>query len=460
MYDLIIKNGTAVLPSGVADVDIGVQAGKIAAVGNLSAEAAREIVDASGKLVMPGMIDPHVHLADSETDIYKDAYAVDDFYTGTRAAAYGGNTTVIDFAPAAPSHSAIDTVKSRCQQTENQTAVDFSHHAIIGEDTELSLTTIAQLPAQGTNSIKVFMFRERMADDFAFLRVMETAARGNLLVMVHAENGAMLTGYQNALVQAGQTAVAHFPNSQPAILEIEAAQRAILLAEKTGVALYIVHISCATTVELVRQARARGLNVIGETVPHYLLLTEAVYHEPNGADFLCGPPIRTAADSQALWQGLADGTLSTIGSDHCGFTSAQKAWGKDDFRRGPKGMASIETRVAVIYSKGVVKGRISLPRFVEVLSTNPARVFGLYPRKGVIAPGSDADFCVLDPRLEWTVTPQTMHCDWGYNPHQGLRITGKPVMTILRGSIITEGETFKGQRGGGEFLPRGPISKV
>ena len=460
MYDLMLKNGTAVLPSGIAVVDVGIQAGKISAVGNLSAETAREVVFASGKIVMPGMIDPHVHLADSESDQYKDAYAVDDVYSGTRAAAFGGNTTVLDFAPTAPSNSAIDTVRSRCQQAEDQTAIDFSHHAIIEEDTELSLTTIGQLPEQGTNSIKIFMFRERMADDYAFLRVMESAARSNLLVMVHAENGAMLTGYQNALIQAGHTAVAHFPNSQPAILEIEAAQRATLLAEPTGATLYIVHISCAATVELVRQARARGLKVIGETVPHYLLLTEAVYHGSNGADFLCGPPIRTAADSQALWQGLADGTLSTIGSDHCGFTSAQKAHGKDDFRRGPKGMASIETRVAVIYSEGVVKGRISLSRFVELMSTNPARVFGLYPRKGVIAPGSDADFCLLDPRVEWTITPQAMHCDWGYNPHQGLQVTGKPVMTILRGQIIIEGDTFKGQRGGGEFLPRGPIMKV
>lgn len=452
MYDLIVKNGVVVLPSGVATVDIGIRSGKIASLGDLGRETALKQVDATNKLVLPGLIDPHVHLNDDEAD--KDAYAIDDFYTGTVAAALGGNTTVLDFAPAAPSGSAIDTIMSRCEQTEGQAAIDFAHHAIIEEDSEASLATIAQLPEHGTNSIKVFMFRRRMADDYAFLRVIEAAARRNVLVMVHAENGAMLTGYQNALVEAGRTSVADFPGSQPAILEIEAAQRAILLAEHTGATLYIVHISCAATVELVRQARERGLNVIGETVPHYLTLTEAVYLGPNGTDFLCGPPIRTAADSEALWRGLADGTLSAVGSDHCGFTAAQKAWGKDDFRCGPKGMAGIETRATVLYSEGVAKGRMTLPRFVEVMSTNPARIFGLYPRKGVLAPGSDADLCLIDPREEWTITPQAMHCDWGYSPHHGLHVTGKPIMTILRGQVLVDDGEFKGRRGGGQFLPR------
>jgi len=457
MYDLLIRGGTVVLPSTVASVDVGIVGEKIAAIGDLSGALAHRRFDATGKLVLPGLVDPHVHLADEEAD--KDACAVDDFYTGTVAAAFGGNTTVLDFAPAAHDHSAITTVRSRRHQAEGEAAVDFSHHAIVEQDTLVSLSTISQLPSHGTNSIKIFMFYPRMADDYALLQVIQTAAQSNLLVMVHAENHALLNGFQTATIAQGGTAISHYPASQPPILEIEAAQRAILLAEHTGATLYIVHISCAATVDLVRQAQRRGCNVIGETVPHYLALTEEVYDSPNGADYLCGPPIRTAADSDALWQGLADGTITVIGSDHCGFSAAQKAWGKDDFRRGPKGMASIETRAAVVYSEGVAKGRITLTQFVEVMSANPARIFGLYPQKGALLPGSDADFCVLDPHLEWVVTHEALHCAWGYTPHQGLKVTGKPVLTVLRGKVIVDGDVFNGQPGDGRFLSRGPLRK-
>jgi dihydropyrimidinase len=456
-YDLIVRGGTVVLPSTTITADVGIVGEKIASIGDLKEALAHRVFEAAGKLVLPGLVDPHVHLADEEAD--KNAYAVDDFYTGTVAAAFGGNTTLLDFAPATPDHSATTALQHRRRQTEGQAAVDFSHHIIVEQETPISLETISQLPSHGTNTIKIFMFHPRMADDYALLQVIQTAAQNNLLVMVHAENHALLNGFQNATIAQGGTTIAHYPASQPPLLEIEAAQRAILLAEHTGATLYIVHISCAATVQLVREAQKRGCNVIGETVPHYLTLTEEVYASPNGTDYLCGPPIRTAADSDALWQGLADGTLTVVGSDHCGFSAAQKAWGQEDFRRGPKGIAGIETRAAVIYSEGVAKGRISLRQFVDVMSTNPARIFGLYPQKGALLPGSDADLCIFDPRVEWVVTHDALHCGWGYTPHQGLKVTGKPVLTVLRGNVIVDGNRFDGQPGGGRFLARNSFRK-
>ena len=452
MFDLIIRGGQVALPSGVVVADIGVRDGKIAVFGDLTADQAREDIKASGKLVLPGFIDPHVHLNDVDTDV--DMYAVDDFYTGTMAASFGGNTTVIDFALPVVGDSAVDTINARRADADGEVAIDYSLHVPIESNSPTSRASIAMLPEHGINSVKLFMMRGGMADDYAFNNIINVATEHDLLVLIHAENAAMLTGSRKALLDAKRLTVKDFPEAHPSIAEIEAVQRAILLAERAGATLYVVHIAAGPVVDLIRQAQMRGVRVIGETVTHYLTLTDEVYRQSDGAKFVCGPPIRSIQDQQALWQGIEDGTINLVGSDHCGFSAAQKGAHEDDFRKIPKGVNGIETRATAIFSEGVAKGRISLRRFIDLVALNPAQVFGIYPQKGVLALGSDADICIFDPTLEWKMTPEALHVDWGYSLHDNTIMTGKPVMTILRGQIITDGDRFLGQRGGGKFIKR------
>ncbi|MCC7161971.1 MAG: dihydropyrimidinase [Anaerolineae bacterium] len=452
MYDLLIKDGLVVSPVSTLSVDVAIKDGKIAALGEFNSLSSHETISARGKLVLPGMIDPHVHLWDNDPSL--ELNAADNHFTGTVAAAFGGNTTVLDFAYPVKSGSVTEAVTARRTDADDNVAVDYSLHVVVDSDSTKTIETIRELPKHGINSIKAFMTRGSMAEDYSLLRIMCAAAESNLLMLVHPENASLVRGNRHSMIEDGRLSITEFPNSQPVFAEIEATQRAILLAEYAGVVLYVVHISSGRVADIVREAQRRGLRVIGETVTHYLTLTEEVYARGDGANFVCGPPLRTKTDQIGLWDALCDGTITTLGSDHCGFDAAQKALGKGDWHRTPKGIAGIETRISVIFSEGVIKGRLTLPQFVGLCAANPAQTFGLYPRKGVIAPGSDADICIFDPTVEWTITPNSLHFDWGWSPHDGLSVTGKPRTTILRGKVIVVGDEYRGSPGDGQFIHR------
>ena len=452
MLDLVIEHGKVVTPSGETKVDLGIRDGVIVTLGNLGGMAADRRVDARGLLVLPGFIDPHVHLDDFDPST--GLKAPDNIYPLSRAAAFGGNTTLIDFAFPKGDQSPLQALEARRASVDPAVAVDYGVHVGVFADDPVSLADLAALPDYGVSSIKLLMIRPPMTDDFVMLNVMQAAARSGMLVMVHAENAALLAGSQTRLEQTGQLSVHDFPRAHPALAEIEAVQRAILLAGHAGAGLYIVHISSGPAVDQIQAAQRLGRQVLGETATHYLTLTDSIYNHSKGANLVCGPPIRSAQDQARLWQGVQDGTIQTIGSDHCGYSQEQKLSAREDFRSIPKGIAGVETRATMLYSKAVVRGRINLARFVNLTATNPARIFGLYPRKGILAPGSDADICLFDPNYSWTITSSELHFPWGYSPHEGEVVHGKPRTVILRGEVIVQDDEFLGGPGQGTFLPR------
>lgn len=457
MFDIIVRNGQVVLPSGISVTDLGLKKGKIAAIGDLGAEIGYAI-DASGKLVLPGLIDPHVHIADTSGDHMR-LRAPDDFYTATVAAAFGGTTTVIDFVPPVPGCTMEESIGMRRAEADGQTVIDYALHVILGRLNETILRDMADLPDLGIRSIKMALYRDDIARDESLLRVLERAQELDLLVMTHAESRDLIKRATKKLVAAGQVSARYYPQARPAVSEKEATARAIRLSEVAGNRLYVVHVSAKEALEVIRRAQANGQQVWAETTSHYLTLTDQVYERPDAANYVCAPPMRKQADQDTLWQGMREGIIHTVCSDHCGFSSAQKMQGKDDFQTVPAGLAGLETRAIIVFSEGVMRNRITLERFVDVMCTNPARIFGLYPRKGIIAPSSDADLCLVDPDVAWSITPQTLHFDWGYTPHLGLEVKGKPVIVIAGGKVVVENGEFKGNGGDGKFLRQGNHQK-
>jgi dihydropyrimidinase len=472
-FDTIIRGGTLITPAGPAAADLGIVGEKIAAIG--LGLAGTQTIDAAGKLVLPGAIDPHVHL---EMPVGQ-TRSSDDWETGTIAAACGGTTTVIDFvepelvpspllslssAPLPPCSPAplLTALATRRCQAEGRAAVDFGLHMTLRQADPAILAEIPAVVAAGCPSFKTYLTYKslKLADD-PFLVALEAVAAAGGLVTVHAENDAGIAYLQRKLLAAGHTGPRYHPHSRPASMEAEAIERALALAEAVGCPLYVVHVSTGRGAEAVARARARGQAVYGETCPHYLLLTEAEYERPGfeGAKFVCSPPLRTAADNAALWRHLAAGDLQTVGTDHCPFFfKGDKELGRHAFTAIPGGMPGIEARLALLYTCGVNEGRLSPERWVEACCTAPARIFGLYPRKGALLPGADADVVLFDPAREITLTRAMLHENCDYTPYEGFRLAGYPVLTMLRGQVIVRDGQFIGTVGGGKFLPRGATS--
>lgn len=455
VYDILVRSGYTVLPDSEGIVDVAIVGERIAAVGNLGEAEARKVVDARGKLVLPGLVDPHVHFCDRAPTL--GMAAVDDFYSASVGAAFGGTTTVLDFAYP-HSASAAETILARCRAITDRSQgiplVDYGFHAVMEEDSPTALASLAELPEIGVTSIKAFMSRGRMAESDGLRAVMQHAAAANLMVMVHAENADLLRHLQAELAQQGRVGVADFVASAPPVVEAVAVAHALALAHETKAALYIVHVSSAAAVSLIRQAQAEGVRVYAETLPQYLLLDESCYTQPDGARYICSPPLRQTHDQAALWQAIADGVITSIGTDHCGFSLAQRTPIRDDFRLVPGGLVGIETRSALLYTYGVQQGRFSLRTFVDLLAANPARLFGLYPRKGALAVGSDADLCIMDPDLRWILRADDLHVAWGWTPFEGFPLVGKPMMTIRRGEILTCDDQLSAGPRPGQFLSR------
>jgi dihydropyrimidinase len=447
---LVVKNGTLVTASDTFKADVGINGEKIVAIGvNLPSE---HTIDAEGKLVLPGAVDPHVHI---EMPVGATRTS-DDWESGTITAVCGGTTTVIDFIEAAPGESLMQALESRRKLADGHTVTDYALHMTLTNDHPETLLQVPEIVEAGCSSFKTYLTYEGFAlSDSAFLHVLETVDAAGGMVMVHAENDAIIAHCKQQLLAQGKIAPRYHALARPAVSEAEAIQRAIALAEVTGACLYIVHVSTATGAAFIRSARERGLKVYGETCPQYLLLNDNELDRPNfeGAKFVCSPPLRKATDQQALWRALAEDGLQTVGTDHCSFNfQDQKKLGRDSFADIPGGLPGIESRLALLYTFGVLQKQISLNRWVEVCCTNPARIFNLYPQKGTLAAGADADLVVFDPQRHLVLTHSLLHQDVDYTPYEGFPLQGYPVLTLTRGKVVFEKGQFTGLKGSGRFL--------
>jgi dihydropyrimidinase len=454
----LIRHGTVVTASETSLADVLVEDGRIAEVGpSLTVDADRTI-DATGKYVMPGGVDVHTHL-DAPMGEFNSS---DDFESGTIAAAFGGTTSIVDFATQSRGESLHQAWDAWAQRAEGRAVIDYGFHMTITDLASGVEQEMDDLVAGGITSFKVFMaYRGRlMLDDGTIFRVLRRTAANGGLVCVHAENGDVIDVLVREALAAGRTAPVHHARTRPALAEGEATHRAIALAEMAGAPVYIVHLSAAGALNEVVAARRRGLRVHGETCPQYLLLSDDEYERPglDGAQFVMSPPLRAGATRERLWQALVDRDLEVVATDHCPFCLKDKARGRDDFSKIPNGIPGIETRMSLIYDGGVAAGRISPKRFVEITSAAPARIFGLYPRKGTIAPGSDADIIVFDPHKTMTLSAESLHMRVDYNPYEGRRVTGAATTVLSRGRVIVEEGRFTGRPGWGTFLKRRAVS--
>ena len=461
-FDTLIVNGTVVTATDTCQADVAVAGGKIVALGrDLPRENAGRILDASGKYVFPGGIDVHTHL-----DMpFGGTTSSDDFETGTRAAAFGGTTTLIDFAIQYKGQSlrtAFDTWMARAAP---KAVSDYAFHCIVTDLPDARLEEMGALIRDGVTSFKLFMAYPGvfMLDDATIFRAMRRAGSAGALVCMHAENGGAVDVIVQQALAEGKTAPKYHALTRPTTAEAEAVGRAIALAEMAGAPVYIVHLSCNEALEKVREARDRGLPVYAETCPQYLYLSLENFDAPGfeGAKYVFTPPLREKWHQEKLWNGLKQDHLQVVSTDHCPFCfKEQKELGRDDFTKIPNGGPGIEHRMSLIYSGGVAQGRFSVNRFVELVATTPAKLFGLYPRKGTVAVGSDADLVLFDPNREHTISAQTHHMRVDYSMFEGIRVKGMPDVVLSRGRVLIENQTFLGRPGAGEFLRRGLYTGV
>jgi dihydropyrimidinase len=452
--DLVIRGGTVVEESGTYMGDIAVRDGKIAAVHSPGGRiVAGATIDAGGKLVLPGVIDSHVHMEIP----FCGTVSSDDFTSGSIAAAFGGVTTMIDFAIQTRGETLAEAVEKRRQLAAAKSAIDFGLHCGITDWNEKTRSEMKEMVDAGVPSFKLFMiYKEEgwMADDGMMFECFEEAASLGATVCVHAENPHIIDVFTRRSLEAGRTDAMQQSLSRPNFSESEAVQRAIYLASMSGARVYIVHMSTADAARIVEEWLACGYPAFAETCPQYLMLTSGAFEGPDGHLYATCPPIRYEEDCEYLWKAVADGSIQVVSTDHCSFTRKQKDMWGGDFRKIPFGLPGVETLLPILMTHGVDAGRFPLERLVEVLCSNPARLFGLYPGKGTIRPGSDADLIIIDPGREVKVTPQNLHMNCDYSPYDGEVLKGFPDITIQRGNIIVDGGEFRGAAGQGRFLKR------
>lgn len=412
--------------------------------------AADRELDAAGLYVLPGGIDVHTHLGR-----LRPFQGVDDFRTGTRAAAAGGVTTICEYVIHPRDTSLASQVEQWLAQGREQSIVDFGLHLHIGDPRPEVLNEMPALVEAGYTSFKVFMNRNFDSRVREYLTALERAGALGALTCIHCEDESIIGHLTDNLLGQGKTDVRYFAQSRPAFSEAVATARAVAFAEATGAPVYIVHLSSAAALEVTRRARARGLPVYVETRPIYLYLTRERFDQPGkeGNKYVGYPPLRDSEDVSALWDGLRNGDIQTVATDHVGLSFAPKAE-PPDFSRIPAGMSNLETLVPLLYSEGVAKGRISLPRFVELIATNPARLFGMFPRKGTIAIGSDADLVLFDPSVQVTIQAEQMHSQADYDVYEGFTVQGWPKVVLSRGQVIFQDGRVVGRPGQGQFIPR------
>src|SRR5258707_1186680 len=452
--DTLIVNGIVVTAVDTYAADGAISDGKIVSLGqNLAGENAGRVIDAKGRYVMPGGIDVHTHL-----DMpFGGTTSADDFETGTRAAAFGGTTTLIDFAiqyKGQPLHAAFD---AWMQKAASKATTDYAFHCIITDLPNARLDEMVELVREGVPSFKLFMAYPGvfMLDDATIFKAMRTASKIGGMICMHAENGGAIDVIVQRALAEGKPAPKYHALTRPTTAEGEATSRAIALAEMAGAPVYMVHLSCHDALEKVREARDRGVPAYAETCPQYLHLSLENMDVPGfeGAKYVFTPPLREKWNQEKLWQGLARDTLQVVSTDHCPFCmKEQKELGKNDFSKIPNGGPGIEHRLSLIYSGGVHGGKFSANRFVQLVSTAPAKLFGLYPRKGTIAVGSDADIVIFDPNAEQVISVKTHHMRVDYSMFEGMHVKGVTKTVLSRGRMLIDNGNFTGRPGAGEFL--------
>jgi len=480
---ILIKSGTLITASETFEADILIEDEKISLIGNNLQHPGAELMDATGKLIMPGGIDPHVHL---DLPMF-DTVSSDDHYTGHKAAAFGGTTTVMDFV-VLESPSPAGRLQSAPQggvrgegdfkysvdlwfEKSAKAAIDYSFHMNLTRFNEKIAKDIPSLRDIGIQTLKVFTaYNGRLRiDDGSIFKALQIAGDNGMLVMAHCENGDVIETLVPQALAAGHTTPEYHALTRPAWGAVEATLRLAAMAEQADSPVYIVHMNAGGEVDMLKYARERGVKVMGETCPQYLFFTIEDLQRPDGAKWICSPPMRTARDNARLWEGLSEGILQTIGTDHCPFfyNGSQpivyegseiaipgKELGKDDFTKIPNGLPGVADRMPVMWTCGVRAGKMTANQFVAYHSTNPAKIFGLYPRKGALLPGSDADMVIWDPEKKVQYGVARAHHRTDYNLYEGWELTGMPEKVFLRGKLIVDGDEWKGKRGDGTFLKR------
>ncbi len=447
---LIVQGGTVITPESEIHADVIAHDGRIVAL-TTEADAAPgdAILDARGCYVLPGVIDAHTHIK-LDTGVYR---TDDDWFAGTRAAAFGGVTTVIDFATQFPGQSFAQAMENRHAEAA-RAAIDYALHCMITDLPPGEEDRLGELIDLGATAFKLYTtYRPNYYwDDAQIWRLLCASAEMGALVMVHCENDALVTAATEALVKRGERGWRFHAQARPALAEQEAIARVLFLADEAGAPVYIVHNSTARSIEMVQQAREAGQAVYNETCPQYLLLDDRVYWEAHPEHFILQPPLRAAGEGDLMWSLIAEGAVDAISTDHCDYALEQKQ-AADDFTKTPGGLPGVETLLPLMYTYGVEAGRIPLPQLVGLLSANPARIFKLYPRKGAVLPGADADLVVYDPAPEGRVRADDLHYVARYNPYEGMRIKGAVRATISRGEVIVRDGAFCGRPGRGQFVP-------
>lgn len=446
--DMVIKNGIIVTASESYKADVAVKNGKIAMISRDVELDGDKVIDASGKLVLPGAIDAHVHL---ELPV-GGTVSADSYESGTRAAACGGTTMIFDFATQEKGAGLVETVRDRFKYVEPQACVDYSFHVAITDLTPEILDEFKASVEFGVPSFKLYMvYKDMMVDDGVIADALERSKETGALIAVHAENPFLIESRINKLLMQGKTAAWYHYVSRPEFVEVDAVKRVVYLARTFDAPLYIVHLASREGLDEVTKARDDGYEIYAETCPQYLNFTNEVYKREDGRYFVCSPAIKGEASREALWEGIKRGDVATIATDHCPFQSFEKDWGRDDFTKIPNGCMGIENMYPYMLSEAN-KGRISFNKAVEVCSTNVAKIFGCAPQKGTIAAGSDADIVIYDPKKKFVVTKENMHSEVDYTIWENYEMTGYPVMTFSRGKLVFEEGNFTGEPGWGKFV--------
>jgi dihydropyrimidinase len=453
--NLLVKNGLVVTGEEVLKEDIYIHEDKISAIGKnleklINNNERSNIIDASNCYVFPGVIDPHVQLEGS----YKNTVMTDDFYTGTKAAAFGGITTIIDFAVQNKGNLLLDTFFNRKNQADAKVCIDYTLHVGITDPTQEALAEINKLTKEGITSFKTYMTyrdRGRMVDEAGLYRIMGEVAKYNGIVEVHQENNNLVEYMTDKLQEEGKMSSSFFPLSRTEVVEGIATATAILLARDANCDLYIHHVTSKETIEMIEWGVSKGITVFGETCPHYLVLNDSVYNSDFGHRYIMNPPIRNQESQDILWEAIKKDYIQTIGTDHCSYSLIQKDKDKSNFSKVPAGVPGIETLLPIIYTFSVNKG-IPVQKIVKLLSENPAKIFGLFPRKGMIRIGSDADLVIYDTKSENIIKADNLHLKTDFNPFEGIKIRGEVKATILRGKVIVKDKNFCGGKGEGLFI--------
>ncbi len=455
---ILIQNGRIITASEDSFADLLIRDGRIEAIGTgLDQSKADQVLDATGMLVFPGGIDPHVHL-----DMpFMGTFSADDYTSGTRAALFGGTTTVIDFVLQTQGKALYAALEEWRKKSNGKACADYSFHMAVTDFNEQTLREIAPLIfKEGITSFKTFMAYKGalMIDDRQMLELMQEVRKHGGIVTAHATNGDMIDSLVAQFRSEGLLSPEYHYLSQPEVTEAEASGRFSDLAHYAGSRAYIVHMTCQGALDQVRQATFRNQQVFGETCIQYLLLDADLYQREDGAKWVMSPPLRKAKDREALWAGINQGLIQVVGTDHCPFTWEQKRSGADDFSKIPNGHPAIEHRMELLFSEGVRKGRLSLNKFVEVTSTNAAKIFGMFPQKGTFSVGADADVVIFDPEKQHVISAQTHHMKTDYSAYEGWELTGKVQTVILRGQVVVDGEKADVQPGYGRFVKRKPFA--